>query len=103
MMSSSISAALAGIQYERQQVDRAAHAIAAAGDPVAPVAGPSPASPPVNEVQMEIAVAMTTLLIAQRAFAAQLRVIEAADRMARESVRLADEDRPSPASPSSSA
>jgi hypothetical protein len=72
-----------------RRVDRAAEAIAAAGldtvppaaDPSAPPAEPAPAA-------MDLSEAMVAMRIAQRAFSAQLRVIETADQMMAESIRL---------------
>lgn len=88
-----ISNALSALRYYTRQVDRAAEQIALAGltdalpDPQgqpAPVAAPAfaPDTP-------DLDTAMVSMMIAQRAFSAQLRVLRAADEMLRESAEVA--------------
>ena len=84
-----VTTALNALRMYSRQVDRAAESIAAAGladlsaDP--PDGEGSPSAPP-GDPMLDLPGAMTSMLIAQRAFAAQLRVLRAADEMLRESV-----------------
>ena len=86
-----ITTALNALRMYSRQVDRAAGAIAAAGlvsgsaDPV-DGEGTASATPDGSETPPDLAGAMTNMLIAQRAFAAQLRVLRTADEMLKESV-----------------
>ena len=82
---SAISAARNGLMVSTQRVERAARVIASAG--LEPAASAPPASGPMAAA-VDRTDAMTTMLLAQRAFSAQLRVIETADAMLEESVRL---------------
>lgn len=76
------------LQTTARRFERAAHSVASAGleRPAAPLA-PAGAPPDASEVA-DLSDAMTSMLIAQRAFSAQLRVLEAADAMLEEGVRL---------------
>lgn len=87
---SAIRSAQLGMERSTQRVERAAQVIASAGLERADAPG-APASPPAGAAEVaDLSEAMTSMLIAQRAFSAQLRVIETADAMLEESVRLGD-------------
>ncbi len=85
-----ISNALSALRYYTRQVDRAAERIAVAGLAEIPsdTEGEpgSPAAPTGAPDTPDLAAAMTSMMIAQRAFSAQLRVLRTADEMLRESV-----------------
>ncbi|MEP6571650.1 MAG: flagellar basal body rod C-terminal domain-containing protein [Gemmatimonadota bacterium] len=79
-----MSSALSGMRYYSDQVDRAAAQIAAAGIDQPQNAGPgaAPGGPPVAAADVpDLGEAMVTMMIAQRAFSAQLRVLQTADQM----------------------
>jgi hypothetical protein len=87
-----IATALNALRMYSRRVDRAAESIATAGlvdgstdptDGATPRETGAPASAGNPE---DLASAMTDMLIAQRAFAAQLRVLRTADEMLKESV-----------------
>lgn len=88
-----ISSALNALRMYSRRVDRAAETIAAAGlvdvtaPPADPDAGGGPTTPPpAPGPVMDLAGAMTDMMIAQRAFSAQLRVLRTADEMLRDTV-----------------
>ena len=87
-----IASALNALRRYSRDVDWAAHTIAAAGLtdlPAEPNNGgttPGAASPSDAPVAGDLASAMTSMLLAQRAFSAQLRVLRTADEMLKESV-----------------
>lgn len=87
-----ISSARLGLQGSLRRLDRAAEAIARAGLEMEPnplQAGGSPAGQseapepkaPMGPESVDLPEAIVSMLIAQRAFSANLRVMEAADRM----------------------
>ena len=85
------SSALGGMMTSMRRMDRAAAAIATAGLPEAPAApgdASAPAGPAANGAACDLPGAMMDVLVAQRAFSAQLRVLRAADEMIRETVDL---------------
>lgn len=88
-----ISNALSALRYYTRQVDRAAERIALAGlTEVLPDAEGEPApaaAPAVTPDAPDLDAAMVSMMIAQRAFSAQLRVLRTADEMLRESVDAA--------------
>ena len=87
-----ITTALSAIRMYSRRVDRSAELIASAGltelptDPsdAAGMPGLAPASPEAADLTE----AMTSMLIAQRAFSAQLKVLRTADEMLKESVEV---------------
>ena len=93
-----ISSALAGMRAAWSRVDRDVNAVASAGLNEAP----AKASPPVSVDGVEVPVypqpsntpefdaAMVDLIVAQRAFTAQLRTVKVAESMADEATRLGD-------------
>jgi len=84
-----VSNALAALRYYTRQVDRAAEQIAFAGladVTTEPEGEPRPAAPAPEAESPDLASAMFSMLVAQRAFSAQLRVLRTADEMLRESV-----------------
>ncbi len=87
-----LSSALNALKLYNRRVDQAAEAIAAAGltDGSADSADGTgaPAGPPsaTSAGVVDLPDAMTSMLIAQRAFVAQLRVLRTADEMLRETV-----------------
>ena len=87
---SATSSALQGIRTYSLRAAKAAEKIARAGLNDAPAA-PSDEPAPVNaepQGDADLPAAMIDLMIAQRAFSAQLRVLEAAAEMAQETVNL---------------
>ncbi len=89
------SSARLGLQWSLDRFARAASRIARAGlaDPLAaPAPGAAPpagaAAPADARDDVDLAGSMVDVLLAQRAFAANLRVLEAAGDMAREATRL---------------
>jgi Flagellar basal body rod FlgEFG protein C-terminal len=84
-----LSSAVNALKLYSRRVDQAAEQIASVGlgdltpDPVQPVGGAAPA--PESGTQ-DLAGAMVDMMIAQRAFAAQLRVIRTADDMLKDSI-----------------
>lgn len=91
-----ISTALSALKLYSRRVDRAAEQISRVGlIPVAPEGTGDPEQPvaPVAASAAEssdLGSAMVDMMIAQRAFAAQLRVLRTADEMLQESVRAVD-------------
>lgn len=86
-----VSQALTALRYYTRQVDRAAAQIAFAGLADAtsdPEAEPVPAAPPPESESPDLTSAMLSMMAAQRAFSAQLRVLRGADQMLRESVEV---------------
>lgn len=93
-----IAAALNALKMYSRRVDRAAATIASAGpvDPSPePVEGATtpPPTVPVDGAALDLGAAMTDMMIAQRAFAAQLRVLRTADEMLRETVNTVGRSR----------
>ena len=92
MTATAISSALSALRMYSRQVDRAAESIARIGlfdpaaDPAAGAAVPVPLSGVATGDAADLAGAMTDMMIAQRAFSAQLRVLRTADDMLQESV-----------------
>lgn len=91
--SSAVTSALNALRMYSRQVDRAAQTIASAGLITIPSdlsdAATTPPDVPASAAAPEsadLAEAMTSMLIAQRAFAAQLRVLQSADEMLKETV-----------------
>ena len=86
-----VTSALNALRMYSRQVDRAAQTIASAGlvaippDTTEPSADPAGA-PAAQPDLADLGEAMTSMLIAQRAFAAQLRVLRSADEMLKETV-----------------
>jgi flagellar hook protein FlgE len=85
---SATSSALAGIRNSLRRMDRAAAVISGAGvtpEEVSPTAsGVAPGSS--TSAEMDLAGSMVDLLMAQRAFSAQLRVLETARQTADEAL-----------------
>jgi hypothetical protein len=88
---SALSSALGGIMASMRRFDRAAAVVVTAGlrgtSPARGAAG-APAGPAADGAASDVPGAMVDMLMAQRAFSAQLRVLRAADEMAREAVDL---------------
>ena len=85
-----LSSGLAGLQRFARKADRAALSIARSGlEPAAAAAGPAsdPAAPAACAPD-DVTGAMVDLLVAQRMFAAQLRVVRTADEMMQTAVEL---------------
>ncbi len=88
---SAVSSALSALKMYSRQVDRAAESIATVGlgdlmsDPAGP---PSPSQGVTTGDAADLAGAMTNMMIAQRAFSAQLAVLRTADEMLKESVHF---------------
>lgn len=82
-----LTAALQGLRGASRKFDQAAEAVAGAT-----LADPSGATAPPDALASapDLTSAMVEMMIAQRAFSAQLRVVEAADTMTRESIHLGD-------------
>jgi hypothetical protein len=91
---SAVSSALSALKMYTRQVDRAAESIASIGivdlsaDP-ASGGGSSPSFGVATGGTADLADAMTSMMIAQRAFSAQLAVLRTADRMLKETVDFA--------------
>ena len=88
---SAASSALGGIMNSLRRMDRAAAVVARAGLPQAspaPGGESAPASPAADGSACDLPGAMVDMLMAQRAFSAQLRVLGTADEMTREVVDL---------------
>jgi flagellar basal body rod protein FlgF len=87
-----ITSALNALRLYSRRVDRAAESIAAAGlvdlagETDAPETTPAEPLATLSGDSMDLAGAMTSMLIAQRAFVAQLRVLKTADEMLKETV-----------------
>jgi hypothetical protein len=89
-----IASAINALKLYSRRVDQAAERIASAGlfavsnpsssetEPVPPVGASAPSEP------VDLGDAMVDMMIAQRAFAAQLRVLRTADQMLDETVNL---------------
>ena len=85
-----LTSALNALQSYTRRVDQAAAKIARAGLDTAAAAPADPSAPTGDTATdaVDLTEAMTSMRIAQRAFSAQLRVIETADEMMRESIDL---------------
>lgn len=82
-----LAAARLGLSQATARFDRAAAVIAAAGLDTSP--GGTAAAPAADAgAALDMTGAMLEMLLAQRAFAAQLRVIDSADAMLRETLGL---------------
>lgn len=97
---SAASSARYGLQLSLRRVDRAAGVIARAGLDVTPpaAAGPPPADPLAADADsagydLDLAGAMVDMMIAQRAYSLNLRVLETANEMSKEIVNLGRHDR----------
>ncbi len=83
-----LAAARAGLQGALARIDRAASIISRAGLESSATPAPTPSetsttdvpAPAGNAPELDVTGAMVDLLMAQRAFAAQLRVIQAVDQ-----------------------
>ncbi len=91
--SSAISSALGALHVYSRRVDQAAARIATAGldlespDSANPSAGPAAATASAPAADLaDLSTAMTSMMIAQRAFSAQLRVLRTADEMLQDTV-----------------
>lgn len=89
---SALSSARMGIQASMARMDRAAGKIArfaldVSADVPAPMQGASAASDAAVP-EDDLAGAMVDMIIAQRSFAAQLRVLETADEMSGEAINI---------------
>ena len=88
---SAFSAARLGIQWSLQRLDAAAGRIARAGLADVPPTPPPAADPEpgaVAESPVDLPREMVEVLLAQRAFSANLRVLETAGEMSKEIVNL---------------
>lgn len=87
-----ITTALSALKLYSGRVDLAAGQIASAGlfEPPTDPNDPSgmPGLPPAAGGAVDLTEAMTSMLIAQRAYSAQLRVLKTADEMLQDSVDL---------------
>jgi len=85
-----ITSALNALRLYSRRVDQAAERIAAVGlfeVSSDPAPGSDPATPPTAPAEpVDLGGAMVDMMIAQRAFAAQLRVLRTADEMLKETV-----------------
>jgi hypothetical protein len=84
-----ITTALSALKMYSRRVDRSAEQIASVGLDLPTDAGDSagmPGLPSTSGPAVDLTDAMTSMLIAQRAFSAQLRVLKTADEMLKESV-----------------
>jgi flagellar hook protein FlgE len=93
-----IASALNALKMYSRRVDRAAETIASAGlvyPSAEPVEGASTTPPTVSAegAVLDLGAAMTDMMIAQRAFAAQLRVLRTADEMLRDTVNTVGRSR----------
>jgi hypothetical protein len=86
--------ALNGLRLYSRRVDQAAERIASAGlfsipdDTAAPPETPPGPATPTAADPGDLGDAMVSMMVAQRAFAAQIRVLKTADQMRREVVDL---------------
>ena len=90
---SSIAPNLNAMQWNLNRMERDANVVATPASPDPPAAAPAdaaPASPPQAPPADDMGAAMVDLMMAQRAFAAQLRVIQLADKVAAETLGIAD-------------
>jgi len=90
-MVSAISSAVQGIMNSMRRMERAAVSISRSGLSDARVGPNDPAAtagPAQGTESTDLAGAMVDMLMAQRAFSAQLRVLKTADEMSREAVDL---------------
>jgi flagellar basal body rod protein FlgC len=87
---STITTALNALKTYTRRVDTDAQSIAADGlyDPQGESTGSAGTPAPPAAGTQDLAGAMTDMLIAQRLFAAQLRVLQAADQMQQDTVNL---------------
>jgi hypothetical protein len=89
-----VATALNALRMYSRQVDRAAESIATAGLVGVPTDSADGTTPPVSGATpspgdaADLASAMTSMMLAQRAFSAQLRVLRTADEMLKESVDI---------------
>ncbi len=89
VLPSATSSALQGIRFSLERLDRAARVIAASGldEPTAdPATDPGPAA---GVDALDFTGAVLDMMLAQRAFSANVRVFETADAMTREVISLA--------------
>ncbi len=94
-LSPALATAARALRTYGQQVDQAAQDIARAGLPVAAeAAGDVVAGEVTPAAAVDLSEAEVRMLIAQRAFMAQLRTIRAADEMLAESIRLGEANAP---------
>ena len=86
--------ALQGLRASSARVARAAQSIAASGLPFPPAdTGDGTAAPPEQQTDTAgLADAEVTMLMAQRSFSAQLRVLEAAGEIMSEAERLGEQN-----------
>ena len=89
--SSALTSALNGLRVYGRRVDRAAQSIASIGLPEPPTepgttdeSVPPPAA--AGGAELDLGGAMTDMLIAQRMYVAQLRVLRTADEMLKETI-----------------
>lgn len=90
-----LAAARAGLQGALARIDRAASVISRAGL-ASSNAAPEPATnsdgtvtpAPHGEPEMDVAGAMVDMMMAQRAFAEQLRVMQSVDQMMQDTIRM---------------
>ena len=90
-MVSAISSAVQGIMNSMRRMERAAVSVARSGLSEVPAGPNDPAAtagPAQGAESTDLAGAMVDMLMAQRAFSAQLRVLKTADEMSRETVDL---------------
>ncbi len=87
-----LSSALQGLRSSQRRFDRAAEAVARAAIPVPPEPPEDPSSPqpamPEPGQPTDLTGSMTDILMAQRGYFAQLRLIEAAQKMHKEAIDL---------------
>lgn len=86
-----VANALNALRLYSRQVDQAAARFASVGLFAAggdPPQEPDPATPPTAAEPTDLGGAMADMMIAQRAFAAQLRVLKTSDEMLRDTVDL---------------
>jgi hypothetical protein len=91
-MISAVSSAVQGIMSSMRRMERAAVSVARSGlseGPVGPNDPVTTAGPAQGAEASDLPAAMVDMLMAQRAFSAQLRVLKTADEMSREAVDLA--------------
>lgn len=91
VLPSASASALQGIRVSLERLDRAARVIAASGldDPAPDAATADPAGPAAGVDSLDLTGAVLDMMLAQRAFSANLRVFETADAMTREVISLA--------------
>jgi hypothetical protein len=94
-ISSASSSAIQGMQASLRKLDRAAATISRIGLDAEPGAPASPDEPPLvlnvrspAEAESDLPAAMIDMMTAQRAYSLNLRVLETANEMAKESIDL---------------